>query len=144
MSLPSTLVRKLLVERALSSRNQLKNEFRKYGYSGYTDKQVAELNANIVSTLQAGCFFGSLIAIWLCDRFGRRTCLLVSGFVTIIGCIMQAAASGSLAALYVGRLVAGFGVGAASMATPLYISENAPRAVRGALTGLYQLFVGVK
>jgi len=44
-------------------------------------------------------------------------------------------------ALYVGRLVAGFGVGAASMLTPLYVSENAPRAIRGGLTGLYQLFI---
>lgn len=45
------------------------------------------------------------------------------------------------AGLYVGRLVAGFGVGAASMLTPLYVSENAPRAIRGGLTGLYQLFI---
>ena len=39
------------------------------------------------------------------------------------------------------RFVAGVGVGAASMITPLYVSENAPRAIRGALTGLYQLFI---
>lgn len=37
--------------------------------------------------------------------------------------------------MYVGRLVAGFGVGAASMLTPLYVSECAPRAIRGGLTG---------
>lgn len=33
------------------------------------------------------------------------------------------------------------GVGAASMITPLYTSENAPRAIRGALTGMYQFFI---
>lgn len=27
------------------------------------------------------------------------------------------------------------------MVTPLYISENAPRAIRGGLTGIYQLFI---
>lgn len=27
------------------------------------------------------------------------------------------------------------------MVTPLYVSENAPRAIRGALTGIYQLFI---
>jgi sugar porter (SP) family MFS transporter len=37
--------------------------------------------------------------------------------------------------------VAGVGVGAASMVVPLYISENAPRAIRGGLTGIYQLFI---
>jgi sugar porter (SP) family MFS transporter len=39
------------------------------------------------------------------------------------------------------RFVAGVGVGAASMVVPLYISENAPRAIRGGLTGIYQLFI---
>lgn len=43
--------------------------------------------------------------------------------------------------MYIGRLVAGLGVGAASMVVPLYVSENAPRAIRGGLTGLYQLFI---
>src|SRR6266511_5243656 len=38
------------------------------------------------------------------------------------------------------RFLAGLGCGAATMVNPLYISENAPRAIRGALTGLYQLF----
>ena len=39
------------------------------------------------------------------------------------------------------RFVNGVGVGTASAVTPLYISENAPRAIRGMLTGLYQLFI---
>ena len=38
-------------------------------------------------------------------------------------------------------MVAGVGVGMASVAVPLYVSENAPRAIRGALTGLYQLSI---
>jgi MFS family permease len=39
------------------------------------------------------------------------------------------------------RFIAGIGVGGASTVVPLYISENAPRAIRGGLTGIYQLFV---
>jgi len=27
------------------------------------------------------------------------------------------------------------------MVVPLYIAENAPRAIRGGLTGIYQLFI---
>lgn len=67
--------------------------------------------------------------------------LLIAGTVVTIGTIMQSAADGQLAAMYVGRLIAGLGVGMASMVTPLYISENAPRAIRGGLTGIYQLFI---
>lgn len=39
------------------------------------------------------------------------------------------------------RVIAGIGVGMASVAVPLMISEHAPRAIRGALTGLYQLSI---
>jgi sugar porter (SP) family MFS transporter len=38
------------------------------------------------------------------------------------------------------RFIAGLGLGAATMVTPTYVSECAPRGLRGALTGLYQLF----
>jgi MFS family permease len=99
------------------------------------------LTGTVVSTLQAGCFFGSLIAYYVADRWGRKPALLISSGVTILGIIIQCATAGFVSALYVGRLVAGFGVGAASMLTPLYVSENAPRAIRGGLTGLYQLFI---
>lgn len=39
------------------------------------------------------------------------------------------------------RVLAGLGVGMCSVAVPLMISEHAPRAIRGALTGLYQLSI---
>jgi sugar porter (SP) family MFS transporter len=38
------------------------------------------------------------------------------------------------------RFIAGLGLGAATMITPCYVSENAPRGLRGAFTGLYQFF----
>ena len=75
----------------------------------------------------------------MADKYGRKLALQFAGLVTVVGCVIQAAASGSIAAMYIGRLVAGVGVGEASMVVPLYISENAPRAIRGGLTGLYQL-----
>lgn len=43
--------------------------------------------------------------------------------------------------MYVGRFIAGLGVGCASAINPIYVSENAPRAIRGLLTGMYQLFI---
>lgn len=101
----------------------------------------ANLSANIVSTLQAGCFLGALMASPLTDRYGRKWCLIGVSLVITLGVIMQSAASGHLAPMYVGRFVAGMGVGAASTINPIYVSENSPRAIRGLLTGLYQLFI---
>ncbi|QRD81987.1 putative MFS quinate transporter [Aspergillus flavus] len=113
----------------------------KYGLKNLGDIGEANLSANIVSTLQAGCFFGALIASPVADKWGRKTGLISASLIAIVGVIMQVAASGHLEAMYIGRLINGFGVGFASMINPLYVSENAPRAIRGGLTGLYQLFI---
>lgn len=40
-----------------------------------------------------------------------------------------------------GRWVAGLGVGGLSVLTPMYQSETAPRHIRGAMVGCYQLFI---
>lgn len=57
----------------------------------------------------------------------------MAGLITCIGVAMQAGSNHSLAVMYVGRLVAGLGVGAASMLTPLYgaMSLNSPSACAG-------------
>ncbi|KAI9706781.1 MAG: hypothetical protein M1820_004752 [Bogoriella megaspora] len=103
-------------------------------------KRLADLSANIVSVMQAGAFAGALAAYPIADRYGRKPGLLVAAAFAAIGGAIQTASSGSIAALYVGRFVEGLGLGAATMLTPTYISENAPRAVRGMLVGLYQFF----
>ncbi|CAG8310142.1 unnamed protein product [Penicillium salamii] len=113
----------------------------KYGLEDASKVEQANLSANIVSTLQAGCFFGALFASPIADKWGRKKALMGAAVVSVLGIVMQCAASGHLEAMYIGRLVTGFGVGAASMINPLYVSENAPRAIRGGLTGLYQLFI---
>ncbi|KAF5026615.1 hypothetical protein F66182_1288 [Fusarium sp. NRRL 66182] len=109
----------------------------------YTPEAKATLDQNIVSTLQAGCFLACFFTSWLTGKFGRRWCLIGTGTVTTIGVIFQAASTGngSLPLMYVGRFVAGLGVGAASSLVPLYVSECAPRAIRGGLTSFYQLFI---
>ncbi|KAM0277010.1 hypothetical protein ACHAQH_006194 [Verticillium albo-atrum] len=102
----------------------------------------ADLSSQIVSTLQAGCFLGALLAAQAADRFGRRPVLIWgAGVISLVGVVLQAAASGHLEAMYVGRFISGFGTGFASMVNPLYVAENAPRAIRGGLTGIYQLFI---
>ncbi|KAJ5162932.1 General substrate transporter [Penicillium coprophilum] len=112
-----------------------------YGLEDISKVAAANLSANIVSTLQAGCFFGALVASPIAEKWGRRMALIGAAVVAILGIVMQTAASGHIEAMYIGRLICGFGVGAASMINPLYVAENAPRAIRGGLTGLYQLFI---
>lgn len=91
--------------------------------------------------MQGGCFFGALAAFIITDAFGRKWTLMGAAFTTLVGVVMQAAASGHIELIYVGRLIAGLGVGCSSVVNPIYVSENAPRAIRGLLTGMYQLFI---
>jgi MFS family permease len=91
-----------------------------YGLAGLVGVPLANLQANIVTTLQCGCFVGALGTGFIADKIGRRWNLILAAVMAIIGTVMQAAASGEIAAIFVGRFIAGLGVGAASMVTPLY------------------------
>lgn len=77
--------------------------FRKYGLGGPDSVQTATLSANIVSTLQAGCFFAALFSSWVADKWGRKPALIMASLLAIIGVVMQSAAEGHLAVMYVGR-----------------------------------------
>lgn len=71
----------------------------------------ADLEANMVSTLQVGCLVGALGAGFLADWLGRRLALMVAAFCAIVGTIFQCAADGHLAPFFIGRFIAGLGVG---------------------------------
>jgi MFS family permease len=86
----------------------------------------------IVSILSAGTFFGALFAGSLADWVGRRTTIISGCGVFSIGVALQVASS-AIPLLVTGRLVAGVGVGFVSAVIILYMSEVAPKAVRGAI-----------
>ncbi|KKK24056.1 hypothetical protein P175DRAFT_0335233 [Aspergillus ochraceoroseus IBT 24754] len=96
----------------------------------------------ITSILSAGTFFGALIAGDLADWFGRRTTIISGCGIFMVGVILQTASS-ALALLVVGRVIAGFGVGFVSAIIILYMSEIAPRKVRGAIVSGYQFCVTI-
>lgn len=96
----------------------------------------------IVSILSAGTFFGALVSATLADAFGRRTTIIAGCAVFMTGVVVQVAAA-NIPALVVGRLVAGVGVGFVSAINILYMSEVAPRKVRGAIVSCYQFAITI-
>jgi MFS transporter, SP family, sugar:H+ symporter len=96
----------------------------------------------IVSILSAGTFFGALIAGDLADFFGRRTTIITGCGVFVVGVSLQIVSS-SYSLLIAGRLIAGFGVGFVSAIIILYMSEIAPRKVRGAIVSGYQFCITI-
>ena len=112
-----------------------------FGLDTLSADAYALISANIVSLYQAGAFFGSFFAYVTAHYLGRKITLLVFAAVFVLGAGLMLGATGEkgLGLIYAGRVLAGLGVGGASMATPIYISEIAPSAVRGRLVGIYEL-----
>ncbi len=95
-----------------------------------------------VSSAILGCIIGVAIAGYIADRIGRKKTLIITAFlfaISAIGCAVAA----NFTQLVVARIIGGLGVGAASMLSPLYISEIAPAHKRGMLVSLYQLAIVV-
>ncbi|KAF9238558.1 general substrate transporter [Melanogaster broomeanus] len=109
----------------------------------------AALSGNIVSVLQAGGFFGAISSTWFASRYGRKPSLLGSAIVFIIGSTIQSivgmgsSAAVGLKVLYFSRFLGGMGVGVMAAVVPTYVSECAPRAIRGRCTGSIEVAVGL-
>lgn len=106
-------------------------------------KNFSNIQGDIVSILQGGCFFGAASSFYIGNRFGRKLALIIAAFIFLVGSVLQTCSAlntSSLSQLYVGRFVGGFGVGLVSAVVPTYIGENANKEIRGRCIGTMQLF----
>ena len=103
---------------------------------------TASQSSEIVSILSAGTFFGALFSAPLADILGRRYAMIFNTLVFSFGVILQTAAK-AIPLFVAGRFFAGLGVGLLSATIPLYQSETAPKWIRGAIVGCYQLAITI-
>lgn len=62
------------------------DSFRKdFGLMNVSEHATDTLEGNIVSTFQAGCFFGSLLTFPLAERFGRKIAIIMAILVFCVG-----------------------------------------------------------
>lgn len=104
------------------------------------DATDPDLKGWLVAILELGAWFGVLITGPVADRFSRKWTIFGAVAIFCVGVIAQATASAA-GAIYGGRFVTGMGVGALSMAVPLYNAELSPPEVRGSLVALQQLAI---
>ncbi|KZT03055.1 general substrate transporter [Laetiporus sulphureus 93-53] len=95
----------------------------------------------IVALLSIGTLVGSLLGAPTADFLGRRYAMVAESMVFCVGVIIQISTNHVWQQFAVGRMIAGFGVGALSAAVPMYQAETAPSQIRGTLTATYQLFI---
>lgn len=78
-----------------------------FGLEDATEATADAFSANIVSLLQAGCFFGSLAVGPLGDRLGRKPALIIAGATFCVGSLVQTVSHGIVALMFVGRAIGG-------------------------------------
>ena len=93
-----------------------------------------------VSSALVGCVIGALAIGKPGDAFGRRFMLRILAVLFLISAIGTGMAT-NFSIFIVFRVIGGIGVGAASVLSPMYISEIAPPAYRGRLTVTFQLAI---
>ncbi|GAB2766709.1 sugar porter family MFS transporter [Rhabdobacter roseus] len=93
-----------------------------------------------VSIALIGTVFGALFGGIPSDRLGRRKTLIWIAILYLVSALGSALAPGWELFLLL-RFLGGLGVGASSVAAPLYISEISPPQSRGRLVALFQFNV---
>lgn len=96
--------------------------------------------ADVISCFHIAAFGGALLTYPLSYYWGYRVAMQVMSFVGVVGsAIMLAAVTGSLAPLYVGRVLSGICVGSATNVVVVYLSEVSPPSIRGQIVALFEL-----
>lgn len=86
----------------------------------------------MVAILEIGAFISSILVGRIGDVIGRRRTILYGSLVFLVGGALQTSANG-MTMMLLGRITAGFGVGALSTIVPVYQSEISPPHNRGKL-----------
>ena len=93
-----------------------------------------------VGAILLGCAVGAFIAGRLADRIGRRSVMMIAAVLFLVSALGAGAANTS-AIFIIARFIGGVGVGAASVLSPVYISEVTPAGIRGRLSSLQQIMI---
>lgn len=84
-----------------------------------------------------GTVLGSIFGGMPAAKYGRRRCLIVVGVLYFISAVASGIAPEPLTFM-IARFIGGLGVGAATIAAPMFISEISPADNRGKLAGMFQ------
>lgn len=95
-----------------------------------SEHEIADLKSNIASMVQLGSVGGALLAMYSVDKLGRINALRFVCAIWLVAAAIQVS-SNTVGQLYAGRLLEGFAIGQTTTIGPTYLSEVAPRQIRG-------------
>ncbi|OYP37542.1 sugar porter family MFS transporter [Rhodopirellula sp. MGV] len=104
-------------------------------------QSVWDLNSTLHGLCMSAALWGTVLGALFggvpAERFGRRSTLIWVGVLYFVSAVGSGIAPDKFVFM-VARFIGGVGVGIATVASPLYISEISPANMRGRLAGLFQ------
>lgn len=115
------------------------------GLDKMSETELANVEGNISAMVQIGSVGGAALAFVLCDRIGRLWATRQLCCLWILGIVIFLTNGGRLGQVYAGRFIAGLGIGQTTVVAPVYLSEIAPRSVRGLCTCAFSgaVYIGI-
>ena len=93
-----------------------------------------------VGAILVGSAIGAFGAGRLADAIGRRGVMMLAAILFLASAVL-AGGAGSSMIFIIARIIGGLGVGAASVISPVYISEVTPASIRGRLSSIQQVMI---
>ena len=94
----------------------------------------------IVASILIGAVVGAIASGYLADKISRKWTKCLSGSIYVLGALLSAFST-NVWELVGARFILGISVGTASFVSPLYISELAPKKLRGGMVSFNQLMI---
>ncbi len=95
-----------------------------------------------VSSIVIGCVVGAYLAGKLSDIYGRKAALIIT-VILMLASVLGMALATTFTWFIIFRILGGFGIGLASVVSPIYMTEVAPRDYRGRVVTMNMIcFVG--
>uniref|UniRef100_A0A914WSK5 Major facilitator superfamily (MFS) profile domain-containing protein n=1 Tax=Plectus sambesii TaxID=2011161 RepID=A0A914WSK5_9BILA len=122
--------------------------------SSWTDRLGSPITANTLSIIMSALnivnpiaqMMGQMVALYICDKVGRKRAAIYGCFIIFPGCLLSMAAkylSPAIELLFIGRLLWSLADGILVVNQTIWLIEAAPAKYRGSVASMQEVFASL-
>lgn len=105
----------------------------------FDDSTATRVSSLAIGLQQLGGFFACFFVWPVTRKLGRKPAISICSCIFIFGALVQTMNSHSMTVFFMGRFIAGVGLGGTSVVVPMFSAEMTPKQMRGQIGSFYQL-----